>query len=113
MDLVMHSYYDTDADVVAAELDAAIDTGLDAAARRLRTGRTASAAARDNRSVRVQGGLPELDGSSVAVAQRPGLVEVQIRVPWSATPDRERRTLAAAAFSGAVTERLREAAKHN
>lgn len=113
MDLVMNSYYDTDADAVAAELDAAIDTGLDAAARRLQTGRCAATAARHDRSVRLEGGLPELDGSSIAVAEQPGLVEVQIRVPWSAAPGRERRALAAAAFSGALTQRLRETARHN
>ena len=109
MHLLMTQYTTTDADTVEAALLAAVDRALDAAAARIGGDRSATVASRDDHSIRLESGLRELDGSSVSVVRHPQLVEIQVRVPWSDTDRRERRSLAAAAFAGDLGTAVRAA----
>ena len=82
MHLLMTQYTSADPETVEAALPAAVDHALDAAAARIGAERATTVATCDDRSLRVDAGLAELDGSSVSVVRHPELVEIQVRIPW-------------------------------
>ncbi|MEM7286795.1 MAG: hypothetical protein AAF480_10630 [Actinomycetota bacterium] len=102
----MTQYTTADPETVQASLPAAVDQALDAAAARIGAERHTTVSHADDRSLRLEAGLRELDGSSVSVVGHPKLVEIQVRVPWDDAAGRERRSLAAAAFAGELGKRV-------
>ncbi len=83
MRLTFTHYVDASPTTVEDGLDQAVSAALDAAVEVSSDPRSADQTERIENGVRVNGGLPVLNGSEIRVSGTPGLTTIKVAVPWS------------------------------
>jgi hypothetical protein len=108
MHLTLTQYLDTDVELVAGALDAAVVDGLDAAAERIGAERDDVTTETFHDGLRVDRGLGILEGSRIRVGGSDRLAVLEFTVPWSADDGGGNGTklLASNAFANTIAARI-------
>jgi hypothetical protein len=110
MRLTFTHHVDASPTAVEVGLDEAVSAALDAAVELLTETRVKDQTERIESGIRVNGGLPVLDGSEIHVSGTPGLTTIKVAVPWSENDKGGPKLWAANRFATVVADRASLAA---